>query len=86
MVDDTSAARRESSSAPVASSHTPVKPLIAWDRNRTNTLDSLNGEDAAPSQDWLDDFLNNLGQPESLRNPNAGMRVRANAASAGMGL
>jgi len=28
------------------------------------------------SPDWLDDFLNHLGQDEALWNPNAGIRVR----------
>jgi hypothetical protein len=43
-------------------------------------LDRLGSSNA--SQDWLDDFLNHLGQNETQRNPNAGIRVRPTMASA----
>ncbi len=44
-------------------------------------LDSSDKQGGAVGQEWLDDFLVNLGQDESLRNPNAGIRVRSNGGS-----
>jgi len=45
-------------------------------------VDSLDGGVAGNSKDWLDDFLNHLGQDETLWNPNAGIRVRPSSATA----
>jgi len=47
--------------------------------NWGNDLDSVQHLAAGPSngsQEWLDDFLNHLGQDETQWNPNASMRVR----------
>jgi hypothetical protein len=51
------------------------KPTINWD----NTIDGLGNSSSAPaagSPEWLDDFLNHLGQSQAQRNPNAGIRLR----------
>jgi len=50
--------------------------VIAWDS-------SLDVGPAGASQDWLDDFINHLGQNETVWNPNAGIRVRPTVATAG---
>jgi hypothetical protein len=39
-------------------------------------LEHLASTPSTDSQDWLDDFLNHLGQNETRWNPNAGIRVR----------
>jgi hypothetical protein len=48
-------------------------PTIDWGSERSGALDHLTS--SKDSQDWLDDFLNHLGQNEMQRNPNAGIRV-----------
>ena len=53
-----------------------VKAVIAWDS-------SLDVGPAGASQDWLDDFVNHLGQNEAVWNPNAAIRVRPTMATAG---
>jgi hypothetical protein len=45
-------------------------------------LPEMDKEAGAVGQEWLDDFLVHLGQNESLRNPNAGIRVRPNGGGA----
>ena len=55
-------------------------PTIDWGSARVGALDRLGSSNA--SQDWLDDFLNHLGQNETQRNPNAGIRVHPTMASA----
>jgi hypothetical protein len=49
-------------------------PIINWD-NRIDAVGEVARGPSAGSQEWLDDFLNHLGQNESQRNPNAGLRV-----------
>jgi hypothetical protein len=46
-------------------------------------LDQLDSsKDSHDSQDWVDDFLNHLGQNATQRNPNAGISVRPTVAGA----
>jgi hypothetical protein len=62
-----------------------VRHAAATDGIETPTI-NLNGDGASvfdasvsPADrvpDWLDDFINHVGQDESLRNPNASLRVR----------
>jgi hypothetical protein len=52
-----------------------TKPTINWD----NTFEGVANSSSVPavgSSEWLDDFLNHLGQSEAQRNPNAGIRLR----------
>jgi hypothetical protein len=77
--EDGTSVQPESSSAPPASSHPATKPRIAWDIGQTGAPESVDRGKAAFSQDWLDDFLNNLGQNGSVRDPNAGIRVHPKA-------
>jgi hypothetical protein len=79
---DTSAAERPSSRP---SNPASEPPSMNFD-NRIDALDRLASGSSAGSQDWLNDFLNHLGQSETQRNPigqsetqrnpNAGIRVR----------
>jgi hypothetical protein len=48
---------------------------INWD-NGIDAVDHLASGPSNGSQEWLDDFLNHLGQDQSQWNPNAGLRVR----------
>jgi hypothetical protein len=48
---------------------------INWD-NGLDAVDHLASGPSNGSQEWLDDFLNHLGQDQSQWNPNAGIRVR----------
>ena len=58
--------------------------VIAWDGGQISALDgSLATGSSGASQDWLDDFINHLGQNEAVWNPNAGIRVRPTMAAAG---
>jgi hypothetical protein len=82
-IEDPATAQSEWSTAPAPSSHASAKPQIAWDGDQTGAVKSVDREGAGPSQEWLDDFLNNLGQNGSANNPNAGIRIRPNAAGAG---
>jgi hypothetical protein len=66
--------------APPAHSDSQAQPVvrergatIAWDDSGTDSLGSGLGD--AP-EDWVANFLNNLGQDKSLWNPNDGLRVR----------
>jgi hypothetical protein len=54
-------------------------PTIAWNSNNggSHRFDSGSDDD---SQDWLDDFVNHLGQDAAQWNPNAALRVRPNSA------
>jgi hypothetical protein len=54
--------------------------VIDWGSAGLGTSNQLGSSDE--SQDWLDDFLNHLGQNQTQRNPNAGISVRPNAAGA----
>jgi hypothetical protein len=47
---------------------------INWD-NRIGAVAEVASGPSAGSREWLDDFLNHLGQNETQRNPNAGLRV-----------
>jgi Ca2+-binding RTX toxin-like protein len=61
--------------APHSSHHASQAPAIKWD----NTLDDVANLSAGPatgSQEWLDDFLNHMGQSQTQWNPNAGIRIR----------
>jgi hypothetical protein len=51
----------------------PSAPVINWD---DNLGDPQVSSGSSNGKDWLDDFLNHLGQDESQRNPNAALRVR----------
>jgi hypothetical protein len=86
--DDTSspevtAVQPESRGAPVASSRTTSKPDVPSNSSGISGSESGDQQKAAFSQDWLDDFLNNLGRNGSTQNPNAGIRVRPNAGGMG---
>jgi hypothetical protein len=50
--------------------------LISWGSDGSSGLDALNGNPAGTSPDWLNSFLNHLGQNA---NPNANIRVRPSA-------
>jgi hypothetical protein len=54
--------------------------VIDWGSAGLGTSNQLGSSDE--SQDWLDDFLNHLGQNQTQRNPNAGISVRPTAAGA----
>ena len=82
QVGDPAAAWSDPSSAPVTSARPAATPRIAWGGDGTGTLEGSDKNGDAVGQGWLDDFLVNLGQDESLRNPNAGIRVRPNGGSA----
>jgi hypothetical protein len=53
-----------------AAHHAGPAPSIEWSQR----FSADTPVDQTP--DWLDDFLSHVGQGESIRNPNAGMRVR----------
>jgi hypothetical protein len=84
-----SLATPETDPAPLRHSHssTPApsaKPAIAWDGDGSSLFNGAQTGDAGQPQDWLQDFLNHLGQEESRWNPNAGLRLRpAGTKSAG---
>jgi hypothetical protein len=71
-VDEASAAEHRSARA---SDATKAAPAIKWNGD-ADTSDRLSSGPADSSPAWLDDFLNHLGQNETQRNPNAGLRVR----------
>ncbi|HLF11268.1 MAG TPA: hypothetical protein VJA26_08635, partial [Gammaproteobacteria bacterium] len=71
--------QQRSSSAPASM---PNNPIIDWESSRISALDQLNTASSKATSDWLDDFLNHLGQTELQRNPNAAIRVRPASASA----
>jgi hypothetical protein len=48
---------------------------INWD-NDLGAVEHLASGPSNGSQEWLDDFLNHLGQEKSQWNPNASIRVR----------
>ena len=77
--DDAPAAGHHGSSAKPAA----AAPTIAWDSQRVGDVDGFGGGVAGAAQDWLDDFVNHLGQNETTWNPNAGIRVRPNAPVSG---
>jgi hypothetical protein len=54
--------------------------VIDWGSEGLGTLNQL-GSSEEP-QDWLNDFVNHLGQNQTQRNPNAGISVRPTAAGA----
>jgi hypothetical protein len=57
-------------------SSTPLKqPTINWDAGADKSLGQFDSA-ADDSPDWLDDFLNHLGQDQSVWNPNAGIRIQ----------
>jgi len=61
------------------SSRTADKAKETTSINWGNDLDAVQHLASGPSngsQEWLDDFLNHLGQDETQWNPNASMRVR----------
>ena len=58
-----------------------AKPTINWD-NSIDGVANLSSGPAAGSPEWLDDFLNHLGQSETQRNPNAGIRLRPSPSAA----
>jgi hypothetical protein len=68
--DDSPASRRSSHIAAAGET-----PSIKWD-NTLNDVASLSSGPAAGSQQWLDDFLNHVGQSQTKWNPNAGIRIR----------
>jgi uncharacterized repeat protein (TIGR01451 family) len=56
---------------------------LTIDWSGTGALDQLDSsKDSHDSQDWVEDFLNHLGQNATQRNPNAGISVRPTAAGA----
>jgi hypothetical protein len=71
-----------SSSAPAAQPNAGQAAIIDWGSNRISALDQLGTVSSKETSDWLDDFLNHLGQTELQRNPNAGIRVRPASTSA----
>ena len=64
-----------SSAKPAGTTDAGEAAVIAWYSDGASVLGGDGGRSGG-SQDWLDDFLNHLGQNESLWNPNAGIRVR----------
>ena len=52
--------------------------VIDWGSEGVGTFNQLGSSDE--SRDWLDDFLNHVGQNPTQRNPNAGISVRPTAA------
>jgi hypothetical protein len=77
------AVEEDTPTAPIASSHAATK-RVALNSSGTDAPEGVVArEKTAFSQDWLDDFLNNLGQNGSLGNPNAGIRIRPNAGGTG---
>jgi hypothetical protein len=52
--------------------------VIDWGSEGLGTFNQLGSSDE--SRDWLDDFLNHVGQNQTQRNPNAGISVRPTAA------
>ncbi|HVC56950.1 MAG TPA: hypothetical protein VND95_13400, partial [Stellaceae bacterium] len=72
-----SPAPHHSDDKPPAGAKNGKPATIAWDSSGFGNADSLDGGLSGNSQDWLNDFLNHLGQDETLWNPNAGLRVRA---------
>ena len=79
LAEDGTSVQPESSSAPATSSHSAAKQRNARDIGNTGSPESVDRAKAAFSQDWLDDYLNNLGQNGSVRDPNAGIRVHPKA-------
>src|SRR5262249_30391375 len=75
--DDQPEAQRSRPSGVVAAGKVPA---IDWDSDRGGALDQLTS--SQDSRDWLDDFLNHLGQNAGQRNPNAGIRVQPSTPSA----
>jgi hypothetical protein len=69
---DTPSPERHSSRPSDRGDATPI--VINWD-NRVEAVAQVTSGPSAGSQDWLDDFLNHLGQNGTQRNPNAGLRV-----------
>jgi len=76
-----------SDQTPVVERHSPrtpaengVKPTIKWDQH-LDEAGPVSTALAGDSPEWLEDFLNHLGQSQAQRNPNAGMRIRPAAAS-----
>jgi hypothetical protein len=59
-------------------SENPGTATIAWDNGGVGRFDAFGSDLAGGSQNWLNDFLNHLGQDEAQWNPNAGLRVRPN--------
>jgi hypothetical protein len=55
---------------------------IAWNGKGIDSLRQLGADPARGSRDWLNDFLNHLGQEQALWDPNAGLRVRPGGTSA----
>ncbi len=49
-------------------------PTVVWNNDRASGSDST-ADSSESTPGWLDDFLNHLGQTETQRNPNAGIRV-----------
>jgi hypothetical protein len=68
------------SNAPGARPDAGETAAIDWGSPGLGTLDQLGSSN--DSQDWLDDFLNHLGQNQTQRNPNAGISVRPTAVGA----
>lgn len=57
-------------------SSAPIKrPTINWDAGVNKSLGRFDTA-ADDSPDWLDGFLNHLGQDQSVWNPNAGIRIQ----------
>ena len=77
--DAAGAGQQGSRANPSATPNGAGAAVIAWNAERNAAVDGLA---SGTSQDWLDDFLNHLGQNETQWNPNAGIRVRPTAAAA----
>jgi hypothetical protein len=56
-------------------------PAIDWSNPVIDASGQRKAGRGAPSSAWLGDFLNHLGQSETQRNPNLGIRVQMEAAS-----
>ena len=56
-------------------------PAIDWSNAVIGVSEQRKAGQRAPSSAWLGDFLNHLGQSETQRNPNLGIRVHMEAAS-----
>jgi hypothetical protein len=60
--------------APLNGSHSSNGPVISWNSDGVASLEGLASHSTGTSQEWLDDFLNHLGNG-ATSNPNAGIRV-----------
>jgi hypothetical protein len=78
QVGDAATAWLNPPSTPAPTSHAADPARIAWGSAPTAAVDSSDNDGGAAGPEWLDDFLVHLGQDDTLRNPNAGMRVRPN--------